>query len=245
MMKHRVLLFLLILTILPFLSCTLLGVVSGSGVVVTESRSIQSADSIVLKGMGDLQVSQGNETTLVVEGEDNILPFVKTRVENGTLTIEVSGDGGPVAIIPTRQLRYTLTLQSVRAVETLGSGDVEVRGTSARSLNLKSSGSGSIRLPSIDADEVAAVMTGSGNIEAGGVASALRVASYGSGRALMSGLTAREADVVLSGSGDAYLRVSDRLSAKSYGTGRVLYYGNPYVESSVFGSGTVNCLGSL
>ncbi|HUX22135.1 MAG TPA: head GIN domain-containing protein, partial [Spirochaetia bacterium] len=218
-MKHRAFLLLMILATLPFLSCTLIEVVSGSGEVITESRSIQSADSIVLKGMGDLRVSQGNETALVVVGEDNILPFVKTRVENGTLIIEVSGDNGPVVIMPTRQLRYTLTLQSVRSVETLGSGNVEVSGNSTRSVTLKSSGSGSIHLQAIDADEVVAVMTGSGNIEAGGVSSSVRVASYGSGRALLSGLSAREADVVLSGSGDAYLRVSDRLSAKSYGSG--------------------------
>ncbi len=243
-MKFKALLLAAIIGALPFLSCTFFAAVGGSGVVVTENRAIGSFDSVVLKGIGDLEVVPGEVTAVVVEGEDNILPYVQTTVEGGTLVVEIRAEGGPVIVVPTRPLRYRVTAGAVDRVETLGSGNVELRSVSAPNLTVKTTGSGTIRLTSLQVGSLSATISGSGSVEGEGSASNVAVASSGSGNAHLEGVKAENAEITLSGSGDAYLRVSNRLDAKSYGSGRVLYYGNPSVSALVLGSGSVGCLGA-
>lgn len=244
-MKHKVLLLAAIVGSLPFLSCSFFAAVAGSGVVVTENRSVAAFDTVVLKGIGDLEVAPGDLPSVVVEGEDNILPFVQTTVENGNLVVEIRAEGGPVIVAPTRPLRYRVTAGIIDRVETLGSGNVVLRSVTAPVLTVKTTGSGSVRLASLDVGSLSATISGSGSIEGVGTASNVAVASSGSGQAKFEGVRAENAEVTLSGSGDAYLRVSNRLSAKSYGSGRLFYYGNPAVSALVLGSGGVDCLGAF
>ena len=51
----------------------------GSGNVQKESRSIGTIERVSFEGIGNLVVTQGSETSLEVEAEDNILPRIVTK----------------------------------------------------------------------------------------------------------------------------------------------------------------------
>lgn len=57
-------------------------------------------------------------------------------------------------------------------------------------------------------------------------------------------LQATTAPVSTTGSGHATLPVTDRLSARLVGSGDVQYRGQPTVETSIVGSGTVEPVGT-
>ena len=64
--------------------------VVGSGNVVNETRSVDSFDSIDLRGSGALFLYQGPQQPLKIEAEDNVLKVLTTRVEAGRLIINLN-----------------------------------------------------------------------------------------------------------------------------------------------------------
>lgn len=60
----------------------------GSGNVISETRTVEPFHSVELNGIGTLSVTQDGSPEVKLEAEDNILPVIRTRVENGILIIE-------------------------------------------------------------------------------------------------------------------------------------------------------------
>ena len=190
--------------------------VRGSGVVLTEQRNVTGFSEVWLAGSGDVRVDVGPADSVTVEAEDNLLPLLETRVDNGRLTL---GTKRNVNISPTRPIRYLVTTNDLTAIGVSGSGKFFVNGVDTRQLTTSISGSGSAIL-SGRADEARLSISGSGNYDA-------------------SGLACRTAEVSISGSGGATVNASDRVSAHISGSGSVRYLGRPAVEQHVSGSGSV------
>jgi hypothetical protein len=57
--------------------------VKGSGNVISESRQVTEFNKIRLEGQGKVVLTQGNQSSLKVTTDDNILPFIETGVKNG------------------------------------------------------------------------------------------------------------------------------------------------------------------
>ena len=70
-------------------------------------------------------------------------------------------------------------------------------------------------------------LTGSGNIDATGIATRLDVRLSGEGNALLRQLIARDASAALSGVGSITLTATHSLTARVSGNGTVQYGGNP------------------
>ncbi len=62
--------------------------VKGSGVIREESRQIAGVSRLMLSMPADVTVVQGSTESVTISTDDNILPLVGTRVENGVLVIE-------------------------------------------------------------------------------------------------------------------------------------------------------------
>ena len=68
--KHLLLLILL----LPFLlSACGLDILDGSGDVISESREVSDFNRVVFGGVGELQLTQGDQESLTVTADDNLL----------------------------------------------------------------------------------------------------------------------------------------------------------------------------
>ncbi len=94
----------------------------------------------MFQSVGDLTVAVGPVPSLSVEAEDNIQPYIHTSTQGGKLVIEVSNDGFPVILLPSRPIRYTLTVRSLRSVQSNGSGRVLYYGSPAVDAVLLGSG---------------------------------------------------------------------------------------------------------
>ena len=53
-----------------------IGVVRGSGDLVTEEREVSGFDELHFSGMGSLIIEQGDEETLIIEADDNIIDLI-------------------------------------------------------------------------------------------------------------------------------------------------------------------------
>jgi predicted small secreted protein len=189
--------------------------VEGSGNVITESREVSDFNEIVLGGTGRVVVDVTGTESLTIEAEDNIMPFLETRVRNGRLRLDTSR-----SISPTVEIVYTITAETLDGLVISGSGVVEAEAVDSTDFRVDISGSG----------EVAVEGTLSG---------LLSVSISGSGEFDGESLTVPDGQVDVSGSGNAVVNVTDELEVSVSGSGEVEYLGVPNVDSSVSGSGSV------
>jgi hypothetical protein len=190
--------------------------IKGSGVSVTEQRTVNKFDRISLRGSGDLSVTIGEAASVSVSGDDNVVSIIKTEVSDGQLVIEPAKSYSSKS-----RLKVEVVVPSLTALSIAGSGDAVVTG-----LN--------------ESETVDLSITGSGDLKANGSVGELKARVAGSGALELRELKARTASVSVSGSGDVRVFASETLSVSVAGSGDVRYYGEPKnVQRSISGSGSV------
>lgn len=249
-----------------FVLFALLGVgcgplLEGSRNVTTETRQVSNFDQVELRGIGELYVTQGNEETLRIEAEDNLIPYITTEVHGKTLEI---GFEPVVSVWPRRPVKFYLTLKNVTALRVSGSGDIHSGRLAANELQLAVSGSGNLivdqldvksltntvsgsgdlRVDQLKADFIQTTLSGSGTCELAGETTKQSTRVSGSGDYLAFDLQSQSAALHLAGSGDVQAWVTENLDVNVVGSGDVEYYGTPKVSQQVAGSGNVSGLGS-
>lgn len=207
--------------------------VRGSGVSATDRRSVGAFDRIDVSGNFDVVVQVGSPVSVVLTGDDNLLPLVETTVQGSTLKIRPTERIGPRA-----GMTVNVTTPTLDGIDVGGSGDVTVHGVRSRSFRAGVHGSAGMVVDGAFGD-LGADVSGSGSLRMSGTAERIRAGVSGSGEIDLVEVPARTARVRVSGSGDIALRVSDSLDADVSGSGDVLYDGRPRVRSHVSGSGTV------
>jgi len=215
-------------------------VIRGSGDLVTETRQVSNFDSIDLSGSGEVIITQGGSETLSIETDDNVMEFVNTEVEDGTLKL---GFKPGVKLISPSQLTFYVEVIDLQGLAVSGSGDIKSEMLETDRLDANVSGSGGVRITDLSAGEVKARISGSGEVNLDGNASFQDVEISGSGKYLAGDVCSASVEVSVSGSGEATVCATESLDANVNGSGTVDYYGKPSVNSSSSGSGSINSLG--
>jgi hypothetical protein len=214
--------------------------IQGSGTLVTEERTVAGFDHVSLNGSGRLTIVQGDEESLTITTDDNLLEHIQSVVSGRRLLL------GPerVSLRPSRPIEYLLRLKDLRRVDLSGSLSATSETLTTQAIALHISGSGNIRVGALEAKSCETHISGSGEVELAGhvVSQDLRVS--GSGQYRAADLQSQTADVRISGSGKVTVWVSDQLDASISGSGSVSYYGTPTTSYSVSGSGKVRGLGA-
>jgi hypothetical protein len=241
-------------------------VVTGSGKVATENRSLSGFTSVTLAGIGNVYLTQGATEAVRIEAEDNLIPYFETVVEGSTLKIGIKSQYMGVNLHPTQPVKFYVTLPKIEAVTLagsgnifggtlktgafkialLGSGNISADTLTGTTVDISLSGSGNITLGSIAATDVTQTIAGSGNIQVD-MLTADKVTSKtsGSGSILLGGKVSGQSAEIL-GSGD--YRASGLKSATA--SVRVTGSGNSQVSASgtldvtILGSGDVTYSGT-
>ena len=211
--------------------------VKGNGNVTTETRKTGDYDGISVGGFFDVILVKGTEGKVKVEGEENILEYIITEVERGTLKIKVEKG---INLKTTRRLTVTVPVKNIESVSLGGSGNIksEVR-LKADSFDVSLGGSGNITL-SVDANSLKTSIGGSGNIKLSGSADKMKVSIAGSGTVKAYELQVNSIKASIAGSGDIRVSVKDEIKATVAGSGSIYYKGNPpKIDTKSVGSGSV------
>lgn len=215
--------------------------IKGNGNVVTQERSVDTYNGVVLSGWFDVELVAGPEGRLTLKGEENLLEHLETEVKNGTLHIRPekgynlepsSWKGGGILV--------TVPVESVSEVSMSGSGDI-VGKTRIQSETFRASmsGSGDISLE-LAVGQMEVVLSGSGDIALSGSADRADIRVSGSGDVRAYELQAREIEAMVSGSADIRVTATESLTARVSGSGDIHYRGNPAkLDAKTSGSGDV------
>lgn len=189
--------------------------IPGSGILQTEVRPATPFDQIEVGGISNVQVIVGEQPSVTVATDDNLLAHVETTVTDGTLKVRTRG-----AIHPRSGLNVHVTVPQLNSLRVSGAGEVQAHG--------------------ISGDAVEMTISGAGSLTADGSVRHLRARVSGAGSADLQDLIAQSANVGVSGAGDAKVHALEALTANASGAGDITCYGNPlHVDKRVSGAGDV------
>lgn len=206
----------------------------GSGVVISQNRPLEAEVSKVkFDTRGKLLIEQSDKDELIIEAEDNAIPFIKTEVVKDELRISMNN----ILFLPTREIYYYLKVKNLTSVSIESSGSVKINSLSSDQLGIDISGSGTLDIDEINVENLSLVISDSGDADMSGSAQKQYIDISGSGKYFGEGLDSHDADVNISGSGSATISVSDFLDVRLSGSGNLKYIGQPNIEKQIVGSG--------
>ncbi|MES0361679.1 MAG: head GIN domain-containing protein [Anaerolineales bacterium] len=134
----------------------------GSGNVVEETRPVSGVNGVDLATIGDVIIQLGDEESLRIEAEDNLMKFFETQVRGGILRISTNPKS--VNLRPTKPVRFFLTVKELEEISISGSGDIQVPDLEADRFSVDIGGSGDVNMGNLNADSFSIDIGGSGDV---------------------------------------------------------------------------------
>lgn len=232
------LMFILLLSVtISFTSCDKRIRKKGSGIVVTNTRSVNEFSGLDVEGSYAIYTYNSDQSYVEITTDDNIMQDVETSVEDGRLTIEMDDD----------YLNYKPTQLTIRVYGNM-LGNISINGDAELtmydtttvdnfSFYLNGSGRGVLLVESVNSS---LKINGSGNLKASGVSNHTEIEVNGSGKADALALSSSTVDATVKGSGKIYANCLNTLNARIEGSGDIYYTGSPVVNTNITGSGSVS-----
>ena len=187
----------------------------GSGNVVSERRDISEFSGIDVGGIYKVDVTIGEDFSVEIETDDNLLPLISTEVDGDVLKIESSK-----RFKPSDQVRVHVTAPDIRSLDISGAARIEVTGVANDELTVDASGASKVNL-SGETQKLTVDVSGATSVDA-------------------EQLTAQDAAVDSSGAGNVAVNVTGELRADGSGASKIYYSGSPAtVVKKTSGAGKV------
>lgn len=211
----------------------------GSGNVINKTVNVKDISSVTIEGIGNLTIKQGDNEGLILTGEDNILPVIKTDVKNDELKIDCP-EGMPN---PTKELSYELTVKDLKEISMYGSSAIKFEKFKTNKLELNIFGENLVELDNIKVDRLISNGYGSFRLKANGTAKEQLITINGLGEYQSENLTTDTSEITINGCGYTILSANKELDADINGYGGVYYSDNGVdVKKNIFGSGEITTL---
>jgi hypothetical protein len=200
--------------------------IAGSGAIAVETRITEPIDAVTLIGEGNVVITRGDATSLVVEADDNLLPLLETTVADATLRISTAMG---TDIDPTRAPSYRVTTPDLVEIELLGAGSITTANWDTDRFTISMRGVGDITVEALNTGELSVDLAGVGSVTITGNASHQRLTMAGLTEYHGRELDSESAAVVCLDAGIAEVSVTDELEVDLSGVCAVSYHGEPSV----------------
>jgi hypothetical protein len=213
--------------------------IKGSGKPVTEKREVGNVTEVSISRGDRVEIIQSDIPGLSVTADDNILPLLETRNDNGKLIL---GRKSGISIDEVTPISYVLKVPRLEKISISGAGNVQVTGLMADELTIKLSGAGKATLKDITCKTLNLNVSGAGTTSLSGTVNTVTVRLSGAGDIDAQGLKAATADTQISGAGNLKVWATNELKVKISGAGHIQYKGSPKIEQKISGAGSVKQL---
>lgn len=211
--------------------------IKGNGTVIEEQRSVGNFDKVSVSGHYRVTLQEGDEGTVTVSAEENLMDYIETEVKGGKLKI---GTKKGYSIRSTEQIEVLVNYSAINGISMSGSGRLTANEPiNATNFDMAVSGSGKIEVE-LKASDVSARISGSGSVNLAGESDQMDCAISGSGNINGYEMTVDKVTARISGSGSAKLHVKNEIDASTSGSGNIRYTGDPsIIKAKSSGSGSV------
>jgi hypothetical protein len=217
--------------------------------IKSETRPVAGFDRINVRYRGDVVLEQGDTEGLLIEADEELLPRIKSEVQDGRLTIgldvqwrEWLSEWIRLSREAEKIIHYTINMRQISGISLSGAVNLQAAQIKAEDCSISISGSGKVNIVHFEGMQLANSISGSGTIELAGSAQRHTLHVSGSGTIKAADFVTQEADIHISGSAKALVKVAQTLSVHISGSGDVQYLGQPQVRQHITGVGRVRQL---
>ncbi len=214
-------------------------VVVGSGNRIRESRPIKKVNELEVAGSGIVFLRQGSPELLIVEADDNLMPYIITESDRGKLSIAFEHN---VQVKSKQPIKYFLTLHEINVIELSGAVYLKAERIKAEELTIESSGASRIDA-TIFADELDIEGTGASKWNLQGTVKKQNVEIAGAAQYNAGSMQSETCKVDVTGSARVVVNVSKDLSVRASGVAFVAYKGDPQVDIKTSSASSVKKVG--
>lgn len=206
----------------------------------SEDKSIAGVTKLKLKGVINVNISQGGKETMVLSGNEELVKKLQV-VQTGDLLELTLDDDESGAFFDRDELLIELDITDLSEVTFDGVGNIKSTGSlEVSELLIGGKGVGNISLE-LDAQKLDVKLNFVGNMSLKGSSKEMKLVNDGIGNIDASELIVQNMDLTSSGIGAVSVHCEGELTLKVDGIGLVNYTGNPTVISEkVSGIGKVN-----
>ena len=207
----------------------------GNGQVVEESREVSEEFTMVYASEGlDVFVTQGDEFSINVEADENIIDLIGTDIRDGRLKVHAIENIGRAT------KSVYVSLPEVEALETSSGADLIAQTTiTADKIELEAS-SGSDLEVEVDARTVVAETSSGADIKVSGRTDMLQADASSGSDIKARGLLAKRCTADASSGADITVNVSESLIADASSGADISYTGDATVQKKKSVSGSVH-----
>jgi hypothetical protein len=203
--------------------------------MVKEHREIAQFNCIKIRGNGTLFIKQGSKVALTIEGEANLLPQIKSEIQNNCLNLSPQENRD----LQNTPLNYQLTVNQLEHIQASGNISIISKGTlNAKKFSLAQSGMGTANIK-IKANKLNIQLSGTGAMILQGSANEQDIQISGAGQLNGKRFLTKATYITISGNGSAEINAADDLNVKIYGAGKIKYYGSPKITQQISGEGEI------
>jgi len=194
------------------------GSTKGSGNIVTEKRDVAGFNAIDVSNVFVVEVTSQSEFSVEVEADDNLLPLIKTEVQNGRL--EISAEKKIKSKSP---IKVRIGAPNIDKLNASGASRTTISNIGGSAIDLDISGASKVTL-SGTASQLTADMSGASSVDA-------------------TELRCEKVSVDSSGASKARVNATSTLSVDASGASSISYVGTPAtINKKTSGASSVNSL---
>ena len=185
-------------------------------------------------------MQEGALTSLQLNGYENILSHIKTKVENNTLHIYTELDESWV-LDKGEQITATISTASLSLLTLSGAASSRIHGNiTGENFKLDLSGATKVVIDNINVTDFFTDASGATTIEVnGGVVQHAQYEMSGASKIITYPLQAGHVDLSISGASSCQITATQKLTAGISGAGKVKYKGHPVIIKDISGAGSI------
>ena len=188
--------------------------ISGSGIRKKEQRQVATFTSIATDGALDIDVDCQKPQSVEVEADDNLLARITTEVSGNVLRIKTKGN-----FSVKEPIKITISMGNLEGLSTNGAGKINIAGMKNDKFEVDANGATTIRVA--------------------GETKLLDIETNGAGKIDAHRLQAARSVVQAKGVARVDVNVTEQLDVTVYGPAHVTYQGDPVLNKTVHGPGSV------
>ena len=188
--------------------------ISGSGIRKKEQRQVAAFSSIATSGAFDVDVNCQKPQSLEVEADDNLLALITTEVSGNVLHIKSKGN-----FSVKDPIKIKISMGNLEGLSANGAGRIDVTGLNSDKFEIDANGATTIRVS--------------------GEAKLVDIDTNGAGKIDAHNLRASRGVVQAKGVARVDVNVAEQLDVTVSGPSHVTYKGDPVLNKTVHGPGSV------
>ncbi len=202
---------------------------TGDGNVVKETRSTPSFSEIEINSALNVFLKQSDEESVFIESDKNLIPYIRTYVEDGKLIIDMKDK---FKLKKSTKLNVYVTLKNLTNLINNSVGNVKSENNlKLSSLNIKNNSVGNLVLD-ISCDNLNADLNSVGNVSFSGRVNKANIQNNGVGNLDAEDMTAEVLLIENNSVGNSIVNATREIYIEANGVGDVSYKGTAELKKS-------------